>query len=189
MVAASPNRFSPTEARCRAVMCRVVGPGDGGGGSEAVVQCRQMIMLTIRAMVRVGPWVAERVEREEEGSVCERCSKQGIKEIWVCTVDADSDRLQALGGKPTWRIGSHCGPILWNVSEETWKENAKPVESRIRLAIRVQKVLSCEGLNPRTRGLLAERLPLLLEGTLGAGLQRHLGSLTAAHGRGLGLWK
>ncbi len=165
------------------------GHGVKSGGSHVAGQRRQIIMLTIRTMVRVGPWVVERVERDEGGTTCERCSKQGIKEIWVCTVDADSDRLKALGGKRTWRIGSHCGPTLWNVSEETWKENTKPIESRIRLAIRVQSVLACEGLNPRTRGLLAERLPLLLEGTLGANLQRHLGSLTAAHGRALGLWK
>lgn len=71
-------------------------------------------MLTIRAMVRVGPWVLETVERDDEGTNCDRCDEP-IKEIWTCTVDTDWKRLGTLDGKRRWRIGSTCGPTLLEV--------------------------------------------------------------------------
>lgn len=54
-------------------------------------------MLTIHAMVRVGPWLLETVEKDDDWSHCERCDEP-IKEIWTCTVDAGWERLVALDG-------------------------------------------------------------------------------------------
>lgn len=42
-------------------------------------------MLTIRAMVRVGPWTVLDIERVSPAERCERCGTR-IREVWVCEV-------------------------------------------------------------------------------------------------------
>jgi hypothetical protein len=62
-------------------------------------------------MVRVGPWTVTQIEFAQEETHCERCDKR-IKYIWVCEVDAGSERLTELNGQVVWRIGSTRGPTL-----------------------------------------------------------------------------
>lgn len=145
-------------------------------------------MLTIKAMVRVGPWILEHVVYDVDWSKCERCGTN-IKWIWTCTVDADSCELAALNGQRTWHIGSECGPNLMHVSDEKWGKSIGPVRSRIRLALRTQRVLNAGVELEDVRELLSERFSKLVEGTLPRYLQRHLGRVVASQGKRAGLWK
>lgn len=146
-------------------------------------------MLTINAMVRVGPWTIREVNYSKTWTHCERCNER-IKEVWVCEVDSDSDLVNTtLDGQRVWRIGSTCGPTLMDVSNGAWKGTSKDLRSRIQLAKRVLKVLTLV----RQTGyedlpdFVEERFQMLLEGTLPEGLRRHLGLMLTWHERQLGL--
>lgn len=146
--------------------------------------------LTIRAMVRVGPWTVRNVYYRQTFTNCERCDAR-LKEVWECEVDADSPRIVELGGKNIWLIGSTCGPTLMMVSEETWRRHEKPLKSTVRLATRTQRVIDAARATNYTRlpDFVEERLPLLLDGTLPERPRKHLGAVVTTHGRWLGLWK
>ena len=144
-------------------------------------------MLTIRAMVRVGPWVIETIERDDDGTHCERCP-QAIKWIWVCRVDEDSPRLVELGGKAVWRIGSTCGPTLLMVSDEVWSGTTKAYLSAIKLIYRASVVLRIAAEREDHHWSLksiAERTEALRNGTLTphlkSWLSSHVGALERAY--------
>lgn len=146
--------------------------------------------LTIRAMVRVGPWLIRHVYRGE-WTRCERCGARH-KEVWECEVDPESPRLGSdLGGKAVWRIGSTCGPALMQVSESTWSRHERPIRSTLRIAVRARQVI--EAAKAQDDGdlpaFVEERLEVLLKGELPERLKRHLGAVVAAHGRRLKIWK
>jgi len=146
--------------------------------------------LTIRAMVRVGPWTVRQVHYQPIVTNCERCDAR-IKEIWECEVDFDSPRLSELGGKSVWLIGSTCGPTLMMVSEETWRQHERPLKSQLRLATRTQRVINAarEQRYSDLPDFVEERFPLILAGTLEERLRKHLGMVVTTHGRRLKLWK
>jgi hypothetical protein len=135
-------------------------------------------MLTIRAMVRVGPWIVETLEHDERWTNCERCSER-IKWIYVCRVDADSPQLIALGGKPVWRIGSTCGPTLMMVSDQVWHDGTQERFTAIKLVRRATMVLE---LAKKRRDddwaveLIAERAEQLCESPLPPNLRAWLTS-------------
>lgn len=146
--------------------------------------------LTIRAMVRVGPWTIRNVYLGDWTN-CERCDVRH-KAVWECEVDADSPRLATdLGGKAVWRIGSTCGPTLMLVSNEEWNERERPIKSGLRLARRTWQVINAA--RAQNYGdlpeFVEERLQLLLEGELPERQKRHLGMVVTTHGRWLKLWK
>lgn len=150
---------------------------------------RPTSIVTIRAMVRVGPWTVEEVRKELESTHCERCDAE-IKEVWVCRVDEGSPRLEELDGKAVWRIGSTCGPTLIAVSDEMWHEHEKPLKSRLRLALRATAVLNtARERSYKLPAFIEERTQELLDGTLADRLRRHLGLVVTTQGRMLKLWK
>jgi hypothetical protein len=76
-------------------------------------------VITIEAMVRVGPWLVERVHHGHWRN-CDRCDAD-YKEVWVCVIEADDSTVGThLGGKRTWQIGSTCGPKLMLLTDAFW---------------------------------------------------------------------
>jgi len=147
-------------------------------------------MLTIVAMVRVGPWTLEgiyRVPKSEPMEACKRC-RRSIREVWVFRVDEGYD-LAKLDGQPVWRIGSECGPHLEEVNAEIWKQQMKPVTARLALVKRLEAVLKTADAKGYTLlpTFFAERLQPLREGTLDIHLMRHTGGCMAQYERALGL--
>lgn len=145
-------------------------------------------MLTIQAMVRIGPWVVRSIRRADQKIGCERCATP-ILEVWHCEVDAESPRLLELGGKRMWYIGSTCGPTLMLVSEQVWAAETKLVARRLDLVLRLDKVAiaaAARGNYPLPE-MFAERRRHLVEGTIAFRLMRNLGAVLAQHERRLGL--
>jgi len=136
-------------------------------------------------MVKVGPWTVESVMRNEIGQRCERC-RTPIKEIWICTVDADSDQLVALKGQRTWQVGCECGPTLWALSEREWRNATAPIKSRLKLAMRTIRVLDAGAAEEYSKPILEERLPKLLDGTLEERSKKQLGYIVTRQERILG---
>ena len=123
-------------------------------------------VFTINAMVKVGPWTVVRVEDLDDWDRCERCGKD-IKQVWVCTVDADFDGLAKLNGKREWRIGSKCGPTLDAVSAAHWNGATKDLRSNIRLMHDVLRLeAAARAQSHALPNEVAERTALLLAGTL-----------------------
>lgn len=146
-------------------------------------------MLTISAMVSIGPWMVEAVERDENWTRCERC-KTPIKEIWVCSVAADYAGLDKLKGQRVWRIGSECGPTLEEMSKEHWDDQAKGIRTRLRLAKKVLKLQAAA----RARNIVLppeidEKLAQLVGGDMFYRDRQRLGFITHNYGVSLGLWK
>ena len=133
-------------------------------------------MLTIPAMVRVGPWTLVELSKSHEWTNCERCDTP-IKEIWTCTVNpAAAELLARLDGKLEWRVGSVCGPALLEVSEQVWKDETAGTMRRMRLLLKVEKLVAQaadQGLELPT--LIFERRELLLRGEVTDKQLRHLG--------------
>jgi hypothetical protein len=145
-------------------------------------------MLTIRAMVRFGPWTLTTIERVEQLEHCQRCDTK-IREVWVCEVDAHHN-LDGLSGQSVWRIGSDCGPALMCVSDEVWHRETKVVSQRLRAAKRLDKLLhKAEAMNYELPESVAGSRDALLEGSLEERLQKHLGLVMTHHERKLGLRK
>jgi hypothetical protein len=144
-------------------------------------------MLTIRAMVRVGPWTVRDIERMPVAEHCERCETT-IKEVWVCEVDSSYERLSELGGKTLWRIGNHCGPTLMEVSERVWKDSTGPAVRRLRYAKRAERLIAAAAkAKYELPDFVEGRFPALLDGTLEERLIRHLGVVMTTHERRLKL--
>ena len=145
-------------------------------------------MLTIRAMVRVGPWTVRAVERDENWTSCERCT-ESIKEIWVCEVDPSYDELLSeLGGQLVWRIGSTCGPTLMKVSKDYWKRETKSILKRLRLLKRIEKLIpAAHSAGQTLPALIEERAQLVANDTLDYRLTGHLGLVLTRFERMLGL--
>ncbi len=151
-------------------------------------------MLTIPAMVRVGPWVLECIQRDPNSTKCERCS-QRIKEVWQCTVDADETGiLNELDGRATWRIGSTCGPTLLGISNEVWKQNTQALKSRLNQLIKVVALIQESDavgfeLQGRVRTFLEEYERSLRDGTISEREVRHCGLIRARQERALEAYK
>lgn len=145
-------------------------------------------VITIPAMVRVGPWALNAIERNENWSSCERCHEP-LKEIWICEVDEiDEAMLVKLEGKRAWRIGSTCGPVLLEVSKHVWKQSTREAQSRLNIWKRWELLTQVA----RERGaelppLIHARGLLIPVPTLPASKLRHLGHVMAIHERRLGL--
>jgi hypothetical protein len=145
-------------------------------------------MLTVRAMVRVGPWTVVRVDHHSQPIACERCGT-ATWEVWVCKID-DGHDLTQLGGKAEWQIGSKCGPTLMLVNKEVWNNAAKEVTRRLRLVARVDKILvAAAAASYSLPDKVAAWRPALLDGTLDDRSIKHLGGMMAGHERKLGLRK
>lgn len=146
-------------------------------------------MLTIRAMVRFGPWTLNDIERVDELEHCHRCNAS-IREVWVCEIESSHERSAELGDQTIWRIGNECGPALMQVSDEVWKHQTSPVRSRIRYAKRLEVLLKkASDARYELPAFVEERRVALLNGTLDERLLRHLGLVMTHHERQLGLRK
>ena len=141
-------------------------------------------------MVRVGPWTLNAIERDEKWSRCERCNER-IKEIWVCEVDEFDDAMLAkLEGKRVWRIGSTCGPVLLEVSEQVWKQSTREVKYRLKLWRRFDRLVQvAREIGAELPSLILERGLLIPVPTMPAPKLRHLGSVMTIQERRLGLKK
>lgn len=133
-------------------------------------------MLTIPAMVRVGPWMLVEFSKGSEWTNCERCDTP-IKEVWTCTVNpAAAEFLSRLGGKLEWRVGSVCGPALLEVSEQVWREETAGTARRMRLLLKVEKLVRNAAAQSRELpALILERREQLLRGEATDKQLRHLG--------------
>ncbi len=143
-------------------------------------------MLTIPAMVHVGPWTLVDLSKSLEWTNCERCDTP-IKEVWTCTVDpAASELLTRLEGKQEWRVGSVCGPTLLEVSERVWKEETSGTMRRMQLLVKVERLISRaanQGLE--LPAIIIERRDLLQRGEATDKQARHLGLLVGSWTREL----
>lgn len=133
--------------------------------------------MSIAAMVRIGPWTIESIELGAWRN-CDRCDARH-KEVWICTVDADSDRLAVLDGRQTWHIGSTCGPTLMLVSHEVWRNHTKALSNAFRVLRRARKALAAIAQSNAQFGdisLILERTDQLARGELSEHLTRWLSS-------------
>lgn len=144
-------------------------------------------MLTIRAMVRVGPWTILGVEWIPEWTSCQRCGER-IKEVWVCEVDPVSERFEELRGQAIWRIGSDCGPKLLAVSDAVWKMARSPIQRRFRLLGRAERLIAVASVRGyELPPVVAQRLQGLADGTATDKEMRHLGLVIGTHAKKLRL--
>lgn len=116
-------------------------------------------LITINAMVRVGPWLVERVTHGEWRK-CDRCGTDH-KEVWTCSVVQGEEEVLARlpGGQRTWLVGSTCGPILELASGATWKDQAPDLRRIVRLAVDATRALE----RARAAGLEHIWLPSIAE--------------------------
>ena len=132
--------------------------------------------ITISAMVRVGPWTVESVAHGPWRQ-CDRCNARH-REVWTCTVDADAEELsEHLNGQRTWRIGSTCGPLLMQVSDEIWKNETKATQKTLRLLLDARRAIHAAdeyGIEYWALPHIIERADLLRRGELCQHLTRWL---------------
>lgn len=147
-------------------------------------------VITIPAMVRVGPWTLNGIVRDENWSRCERC-KEPLKEIWICEVDdVDEAMMVKLEGKRTWRIGSTCGPVLLEVSKQVWKKSTEEAQYRLKLWKRWELLIQvAREKSAELPSWIYARGLMILVPTLPTEKLRHLGKVMAIHERRLGLRK
>jgi len=132
-------------------------------------------VITIRAMVKVGPWTVEDVEYGK-WRPCRRC-KTMHKETWVCTIDPnvpDSVVKERLDGDRTWRVGSTCGPTLEMVSDHNWAGTTADLKKKVRLAVDATRAIKGGRASAHEwhfLHLVEAWLPQLLAGTLDLHLQ------------------
>lgn len=137
-------------------------------------------LITINAMVKVGPWTVECVEYGK-WRPCRRCETMH-KETWVCTIDPSVDDATVaarLQGDRTWRVGSTCGPTLEMVSDHNWSGTTAALKKMVKLAVDATRAIKGGRASAREWNflhLVEEWLPQLLAGTLDPHLQRVLRS-------------
>jgi hypothetical protein len=142
-------------------------------------------MLTINAMVRIGPWTIESVSYNSSWQTCERtgCGKN-IKEVWTCVVDASYGKLDVLGGKTSWQIGSVCGPTLIEVSEQIWSKETKMPSKRLKLLKRLEVLTdAAEKQSYELPNLFKDYRPMLIDGTISAKQIGRMGFILTANER------
>lgn len=139
-------------------------------------------LITITAMVKVGPWMVEHVEYGH-WRPCRRC-KTMHKETWVCTIDPsvnDATVAARLQGDRTWRVGSTCGPTLEMVSDHNWAGTTKDLSRIVRLVVRATHTIARARAAGYTEDSLAEYvsrdLDLLKQGKLERRMQKRMGLL------------
>ena len=146
-------------------------------------------MLTIRAMVKIGPWTIESIHRNSAGQNCDRCNTKH-KIVWTCTVDPANQETPYPNGKSQWEIGSTCGPTLIDVSDQVWKEATKEPLRRHKLLEQLDRliIVAEENSHSLPKHLIDYR-PSLIDGTISERSKRHIGNLMASHERKLGMRK
>jgi len=100
-------------------------------------------VISIEAMVQVGPWLIKRVD-DGEWRNCDRCEADH-KEVWICEIQAaDAIVEKNLDGKREWRIGSTCGPKLMLLTnafwgqpfpEGFWEQETKDLTRKVKLVV------------------------------------------------------
>lgn len=133
-------------------------------------------MLTIPAMVRVGPWTLVELSKSSEWTTCERCDTR-TKEVWTCTVDpAAVQLLKQLDGRLEWRVGSVCGPTLLEVSEEVWAKRTAGTTRQLRLLEKAETLIAeAADHDLELPDVIFERRDLLVRGEASEKQLRHLG--------------
>jgi hypothetical protein len=139
-------------------------------------------VITISAMVKVGPWMVESVEYGK-WRPCRRCETMH-KETWVCTIDPSVDDATVaarLQGDRTWRVGSTCGPTLEMVSDHNWAGTTKDLSRIVRLVVRATHTIAkARDAGYRRDSLMEEIAPdleLLKQGKLERRMQKRMGFL------------
>lgn len=119
-------------------------------------------MLSIFAMVRMGPWTLNRIEvLDARSDQCQRCQTK-IKNVWI---------MERHGHRPQCqRIGSECGPQLEELSAELWGPATAPFKLSLRHLVSLRKIQTIELQSPSflpsdyQRGWAAQQLELLARG-------------------------
>lgn len=138
-------------------------------------------VITITAMVKVGPWTVETVEYGKWRH-CDRC-ETAHKEVWVCTIDPEVDDATVrarLRGERTWRVGSTCGPTLEMVSDHNWAGTTADLKRVVRLVVRATHRLAEAkrlGYGDSLYPYVAEDLELLKKGKLPRRMQKRMSSM------------
>ena len=139
-------------------------------------------LITISAMVKVGPWMVESVEYGH-WRPCRRCDTMH-KETWVCTIDPSVDDATVaarLGGDRTWRVGSTCGPTLEMVSDHNWAGTTKDLSRIVRLVVRathtIAKASAAGYREDSLTEIVSKELELLKAGKLERRMQKRMGML------------
>lgn len=101
-----------------------------------------MSALTIRMMVKLGPWMFLGVDdKTVDKNKWEHCEVedcgQHIRYVHVLKRIDDPQEKE-------WRIGSTCGPKLKDMSEEKWGVVAKNAAKILRLLYRARRLKSLE---------------------------------------------
>ena len=136
-------------------------------------------------MVRVGPWTVTDKLRVHPRESCQRCGTK-IVEVWCCEVDPIPERLAALGGQRSWRVGNECGPQLVEVTAEVWKRATQKPSARMRLLVRLDRLIAAAAARSyELPGFLVARRPSLIDGTLDARLLRQTGAVLGLYERTL----
>ena len=142
-------------------------------------------LMTINALVKVGPWTIGPVHYGEWRQ-CDRCGTHH-KYVWVCTIDSEVDDAMVaarLQGRRVWRVGSKCGPTLEMVSDSKWGGPPKELARIVKLAVDAKRAIAgaqASDLEFWALPLVVERLELLLKG----GLSRHLQRVLRHHVSGI----
>jgi hypothetical protein len=137
-------------------------------------------IITINAMVQVGPWIIGPVNHGEWRH-CDRCDTWH-KEVWTCTIAPEVDDsvvAERLDNKRVWLIGSDCGPQLELADAAAWEGDTKDLKKRVKLAIKAIHVIrraEATGQSHLYLQWVVGNMDALLRGTLTEHQQRVLGS-------------
>lgn len=99
-----------------------------------------MSNLTIRMMVKLGPWMFMGIDDKGfEQSRWEHCEVDGCGEHirYVHVVQREDNPKE-------WRIGRTCGPKLIQISEEVWGRVAKDAARNLKLLLRAERIRQLE---------------------------------------------
>lgn len=89
-------------------------------------------MMSILAMVRMGPWTLNRIEvLDALSDRCQRCETK-IKNVWIMERHGHSPDCQ--------RIGSDCGPQLEDLSAELWFPAIAPFKRSLTHLVALRKI-------------------------------------------------
>jgi hypothetical protein len=101
------------------------------------------ILLTIRAMTKMGPWMLTHIDHlDSRSEQCQICDTP-IRNVWVMEKQTEP--------KEVWRIGSDCGPKLEQMSEELWSLCIRPFERCLEHLRTLQRIEDCERDYPHLR--------------------------------------
>ena len=99
-----------------------------------------MSNLTIRMMVKLGPWMYLGIhDKELDKSRWEYCEIKDCGEHirYVHVVQREDDPKE-------WRIGSTCGPKLIQISADVWGHHADEAKRNLKLLYRAERLKELE---------------------------------------------